>query len=72
MNILIFLSHIYSLYEIDLGKIKSFPKLNINLHEEKLKILKENKDYEYDVSIIGRKINLKDENLNLNNYGKTI
>lgn len=60
----------FSVYEIELGKIKSFPKLNLNLSDEALENLRKNEDYEYDISIMGKRISKDEENVNLNNYGK--
>lgn len=60
---------------MDLGNIKSFPKLseNINLTQEDLDLLAKNSNYEYEISLIGRKLSeeeLKDKkNVNLNDYG---
>jgi len=67
-ELLYFLIILFSLLEIELGKVKSFPQLN-SISDEKLKTLKELKDFEYDVSLVGRKISVQDE-INLNSYGK--
>jgi hypothetical protein len=53
---------LFRLYEINLGDIKSFPKSNINLNEETIKKLEDEK-YKYEVKLIGRKIE-KDEKIN--------
>jgi hypothetical protein len=59
--------YIFSLLELDLGKLKSYPNLS-NLTDDKLKFLRQNENYEFEVSLIGKKVT-DDENLNLNNYG---
>ena len=61
-----------------MGAIRSFPKLsdNMPLSQEDLDLLSKNGSYEYEISLIGRKLTeeeLKDKkNINLNDYGKLI
>lgn len=59
-----------------MGNVKSFPKLseNMNLSQEDIDLLAKNGNYEYEISLIGRKLTeeeLKDrKNINLSDYGK--
>jgi hypothetical protein len=54
--------------EINLGKIKSFPNQpDLKLSEDQIKILENNPDYEFEVSVMGKKIN-EEEKINLNAY----
>jgi len=54
------------------------PKINqnIKLSEEELDLLGKNKNYDYEISLIGRKLTdteLKDKkNLNLDDYGRNL
>lgn len=50
------------LKEINLGTIQSLPNLNINLSEKQLKELQENSDFNYNVSLVGRKVNEEEIN----------
>jgi hypothetical protein len=54
---------------VNLGKIKSFPNINISNNISKhIDILSKNNDYEYEVSLLGKKV-VDKEHINLNTYG---
>jgi hypothetical protein len=58
-----------------MGNVKSFPKLseNMNLSQDDLDLLAKNGNYDYEISLVGRKLTeeeLKDKkNINLGYYG---
>jgi len=58
-----------------MGNVKSFPKLseNMNLSQDDLDLLAKNGNYDYEISLVGRKLTeeeLKDKkNINLGDYG---
>jgi len=56
------------IFEIDLGNIKSFPKININT--DSLRKLSNLSEYEYEVSLVGKRISDSDEEVRLNDYSK--
>ncbi len=63
--------------EINLGNIKSLPNLDqLNLNKSDIELLSKNKDYDYEISLVGRKLEEEEiedkENFDTGNYSKNI